>query len=134
MKLPIAFLIAASMLMRAQTADPQAGYVLGIDDQILVRVLDLEEINDKTDKPIRVDMRGNIRLPIVGRITVRGLTVEQVESEIKTRLKDVMQNPEVTVTIAEQRSHPVSVLGSVKNPGVHQITGKKTLSEILSLA
>ncbi len=127
----VALLIAASMF---QTADPQAGYVLGIDDQIVVRVLDLDEINDKTDKPIRVDMRGNIRLPIVGRITVRGLTVEQVEAEIKTRLKDVMQNPEVTVTIAEKRSHPVSVLGSVKNPGVHQITGTKTLSEILSLA
>ena len=135
MTLRVALLIAAAALSApAQSADPQAGYVLGIDDQILVRVLDLEELDGKDDKPIRVDMRGNIRLPIAGRLKVAGLTVEQVEAEITKRLNPVMQNPEVTVTVAEKRSHPVSVLGSVKTPGVHQITGNKTLSEILSLA
>jgi polysaccharide export outer membrane protein len=45
-----------------------------------------------------------------------------------------MQNPEVTVSVAEYRSHPVSVLGAVRNPGVYQVSGKKTLFEVLSLA
>ena len=46
-------------------------YVLGIDDQLIVQVLDLDEI--KGDRPLRVDMQGNIRLPIVGRMHVAGL-------------------------------------------------------------
>ncbi len=36
--------------------------------------------------------------------------------------------------MSEFRSQPVSVLGSVRTPGVHQIRGRKTLFEVLSLA
>ncbi|MEI9812397.1 MAG: SLBB domain-containing protein [Acidobacteriota bacterium] len=32
------------------------------------------------------------------------------------------------------RSQPISVLGSVQTPGVHQLQGQKTLFEILSVA
>jgi polysaccharide export outer membrane protein len=45
-----------------------------------------------------------------------------------------MNAPEVSVSVAEYRSHPVSVLGAVRNPGVYQVTGPKTLFEVLSLA
>jgi polysaccharide export outer membrane protein len=36
--------------------------------------------------------------------------------------------------MAEFRSQPVSVLGAVQQPGAHQVTGRKTLFEVLSLA
>jgi polysaccharide export outer membrane protein len=111
--------------------EPQ-GYVLGVDDQITVQVLDLDEVNAKG--PIRVDMRGNITLPLVGRLHVAGMSVEQVEAAIKERLKSVLKEPEVSVAVADFRSHPVSVLGAVKSPGVQQIRGVKTLSEVLSMA
>ncbi len=111
-------------------------YILATDDQVTVRVLDLEEIsgNNNTAPPIRIDLRGNINIPVVGRIHAAGLTCEQLEAAIAERLKSVLNDPEVTVAIAEFRSQPVSVLGSVKNPGVHQIHGRKTLFEVLSLA
>ena len=51
-----------------------------------------------------------------------------------TRFKAYVHDPVVTAGIAEFRSQPVSVLGAVKNPGVHQILGNKSLFEILSLA
>ena len=44
-----------------------------------------------------------------------------------------MHEPEVIVDIAEFRSHRVSVLGAVKNPGVYQLTGPKSLFEIFPL-
>jgi polysaccharide export outer membrane protein len=108
-----------------------ATYILGPDDQIVIHVLDLEEI---PEKPFRVDMAGNINVPLVGRLRVAGLTVEQTEAAIHKRLESVLQNPEVTVFVSELRSHPVSILGSVKTPGVVQVTGRKTLTEVLSLA
>jgi polysaccharide export outer membrane protein len=36
--------------------------------------------------------------------------------------------------LTESRSQPVSVLGAVKNPGIVQLQGTKTLTEVLSLA
>lgn len=106
-------------------------YILGPDDQISIHVLDAEEISDK---PVRIDMSGHIRLPMLGRLRAAGLTLMQLEEEIATRLTAFIKDPDVAVSILEFRSQPVSVIGSVKNPGVHQIEGRKTLIEILSLA
>jgi polysaccharide biosynthesis/export protein len=110
------------------------GYVLGPDDGISVHVVDLAELDSKALGIIRIDHQGNIRLPLAGRIQASGLTVEQLEKEIANRLTSIMNDPEVTVSVAEFRSHPVSVLGAVRNPGVYQVTGRKTLFEVLSLA
>lgn len=130
--------VAFNTIVRTGTlpdsAQSIAGYVLGPEDQITVRVLDLDEFNAQNLTPVRIDMRGNIRLPLVGRLHAAGLTVEKLESEIAVRLSNLMNDPEVTVAVAEFRSHPVTVLGAVKTAGVLQITGRKTLFEVLSLA
>jgi len=107
------------------------GYILGPGDQITVRILNVEE---STDKPIPIDLTGQIRLPMIGRLTVEGLTVAQAETEIGQRLRAFVLHPDVTVLVAEYRSQPVSVIGAVKNPGVQQVQGRKTLVEMLSLA
>ena len=106
-------------------------YTLGAGDQIVIRAVDIEEIDNK---PVLIDTRGNINLPMVGRIHAAGLTTEELESEIKTSLKKYLNAPDVTVALAELRSQPVSVLGSVQTPGVHQLQGQKTLFEVLSVA
>lgn len=106
-------------------------YVLGPEDQITIRVLEAEEIDNK---PVRVDFSGNIRLPLVGRIHAGGLTVDQLETELVRELKKYIKDPQVAVSITEFRSQPVSVLGAVRNPGVHQVQGRKTLLEMISMA
>ena len=115
-------------------ADANRSYVLGPDDGITVNVVDLAELDAKTLGVIRIDHQGNIRLPLAGRIEASGMTVESLETEIVHRLSGIMHQPEVLVTVAEYRSHPVSVLGAVRTPGVYQVTGTKTLFEVLSLA
>lgn len=116
----------------ALDGDAAEAYVLGPEDKLTVKVLDLEDISDKD--VYRVDMRGNLNLPVVGRMHVSGLTVEQVEFEIQNRLKSIMNDPAVTISIYDFRPHPVSVFGAVKTPGVIQVIGHKTLYEALSLA
>jgi len=117
----------------ASTAGEQARstYVLGPGDQILVRVMDLEEMGKE---PYQIDMRGNVNLPMAGRIHASGLSVEELEREIGGRLQKYLKSPEVTVALSEMRSQPVSVLGEVKLPGVHQLQGEKTLLEVVSQA
>lgn len=127
-------LLLAAILTAADTVSGESAYILGPEDQLTIRVLDLDEFNAQNLPPVRIDPSGNIRLPLVGRVHASGLTVGQLETEIGKRLSNLMNAPEVTVGVTDFRSHPVSVLGAVKNPGVHQITGKKTLFEVLSLA
>lgn len=121
-----------AVLSAAPVVPPLPGYVLGPDDQISIRALDVDEISDK---PVRIDLRGNINLPLIGRLHAAGLTPEQLESSIADHLiKAFVLHPQVSVLVTEFRSQPVSVLGVVNKPGVHQIQGRKTLFEVLSLA
>jgi polysaccharide export outer membrane protein len=115
-------------------AENAAAYVLGPEDGISVRVADLDEFDPKSLGVVHIDRQGNVHLPLVGRIQASGLTTDQLEKEVAGRLAGVMKDPEVSVSVAEFRSHPVSVLGAVRNPGVYQVTGRKTLFEVLSLA
>ena len=136
-----AVLFAGGLLaVRAQSPDTKeitgnsqlrSTYVLGPDDSIVIHALEAEEINDK---PIRIDMSGNIRLPLAGRIHAAGLTIEQFENEIAERLTPYIKQPQVSVSVTEFRSQPVSIIGSVVSPGIHQLQGKKTLIEMISLA
>lgn len=106
-------------------------YVLGPDDQLVIRALESEELSEK---PVQIDMSGFIRLPLVGRVRASGMTVEQLENELHDRLKTYVKDPQVSVTVTEFRSQPVSVIGAVNKPGVVQLQGRKTLIEVLSLA
>ena len=106
-------------------------YKLGPDDQIMIQVSDVPDLNGK---PQRLDPNGDLRLPMVGRIQAGGLTLEQLEAELTKRLKVFIQEPDVAVTITEFHSQPVSVIGAVGSSGVHQLQGRKTLVEMLSLA
>jgi polysaccharide export outer membrane protein len=127
--------LAAALLVFAAGPDssgvPRTGYVLGPDDQVSVRVLDVEEIGDHA---VRIERNGTVRLPLAGRLQAAGLTAEQLEAAIAARLRTYVKDPQVTVSVAEYRSQPVSVLGAVSNPGVVQLQGRKTLFEVLSMA
>ena len=117
--------------MAAHAAQQPAAYILGPDDQITVHALLVPEI---AEKAIRIESDGWINLPLAGRVKAGGLTASQLEQAIVERLKVYLEQPQVSIDVTEMKSQPVSVLGAVKNPGVHQLGGPKTLVEVLSLA
>src|SRR5260370_5350162 len=106
-------------------------YLLGPDDLLEISG---PELSDMANKPARIDGDGDIQVPLVGRIHVSGLTVQQSERELNKVLSTYIRHPQVVVTVTELRSLPVSILGAVNTPGVHQVQGHKTLLEMLSLA
>jgi polysaccharide export outer membrane protein len=114
----------------SQDAIP-SNYILGPDDQVTLFVTDLDEISGK---PTRIDIRGDLNIALAGRIHAAGLTSNQLEVEIEHRLKKQLNDPHVVVNVTEFRSQPVSILGAVATPGVHQLEGRKTLFEMLSLS
>lgn len=81
-----------------------------------------------------VDASGNIDIPVLGRMTVEGLTTEEVKNAISKQLqeKNLIKDPVITVRILNFK---VSVLGEVKNPGVVDVKGERiTVLEALSKA
>jgi polysaccharide biosynthesis/export protein len=111
--------------------EEQSQYVLGPDDQVRVWVLGVEEISDK---PLRIDPAGAIDLPLIGEVHAGGLTLEQLRAELTKRFSKEVQKPQVSVEIVDFGSQPVSVMGAVNHPGVHQLRGRKTLMEVISMA
>lgn len=126
--------LATLLAVLAAASAQSSTYTLGPEDQISVKVLDAEELSTKDNAPIRIDSRGTITLPMIGRLTAAGLTTDQLEIEIENRLKKFLHEPDVTVHLTEMRSQPISILGAVQHPGVHQLQGRKSLFEALSLA
>jgi polysaccharide export outer membrane protein len=108
-----------------------SSYVLGPDDLISIRIL---QAPDLADKPVRIDLNGYIELPFIGRVRAGGTTVEVLRAELQSKYTTIIREPQVTVTVEEFRSQPVSIIGAVNTPGVHQIRGRKTLVEVLSMA
>jgi polysaccharide export outer membrane protein len=106
-------------------------YTLGAGDEISIRVLDSTDI---TDKPIRIDPNGDVALPLIGRVHAAGNSLVTLEAEITDRLRTYVKNPQVSINITEYASQPISVLGSVTAPGVYQLSGTKTLAQVLALA
>src|SRR5262249_43176265 len=81
----------------------------------------------------RVEANGNVTLPLIGPLRAGGLTIEQFQSDLNDRLKNFYVEPQVSVTVTEFRSQPISILGAVANPGTHQLQGRKTVLEMLSM-
>ena len=133
----VAGFVAAQIPISADEATAKCGsqirstYLLGTDDQLEISG---PELSDFPNKPVRIDGEGDIQVPLVGRIHVAGLTVQQTEQELNRVLSKYIRKPQIVVGVAEVRSQPVSILGAVNTPGVHQVRGHKTLLEMLALA
>src|SRR5580700_7403940 len=66
----------------AQQLPPETirpNYVLGPNDQILVRAPEAEEIDNR---PFRIDGDGNINLPLVGHIHAAGMSLQEMEADL----------------------------------------------------
>ena len=124
---------ASQTVAQTVAADVPArvSYVLGPGDLIVIHVLDAPDLSEK---PQRLDQNGDLRLPMIGRVHAAGMTVEEFETELTKRLKVYLQEPDVSVSVTEAHSQPVSIIGAVSSSGLKQLEGRKTLVEVLSMA
>jgi polysaccharide export outer membrane protein len=104
-------------------------YVLGANDQILVRAPNAEEINEK---PFRIDADGNVNMPLIGRVHVSGMTVQELEADLVQRLREYIRDPQVIISVVQFRSEPVFFVGAFKSPGIYPLQGRRTLVEMLT--
>ena len=65
-----------------------------------------------------VSETGEIRFPLLGRLTVVGKTPQAVEEEIERLLEvDLIRDAEVSASLADREALSVNVIGDVRSPG-----------------
>lgn len=79
-----------------------------------------------------VDIDGNIDYPVLGKVKLLGLTIEESKELFKEKLSDYLKDPIVNIRILNFR---ISVLGQVNSPGRYEISGERiTLLEAIAMA
>lgn len=124
--------VVAAVSLLAPDACPQSSeYKLQPSDVLNITVHGQPDLTTRA----RVTKDGFITFPLIGKVMATGLTVRELESEIKTLLeKDYLVNAEVLVFIENYNPRQVSVMGEVQKPGKYEIPPEKELTLMGAIA
>jgi len=120
-------------LSAASRALPPHDYVIGSGDLLAIQVFDVQELS----REVRVSQTGTIGIPLVPvRLHVAGLTEIQVQRKIAEVLESngLVSHPDVSVTVKDRKSKPITVVGAVMRSMVYQADRQVTLVEVLAEA
>lgn len=106
------------------------GYQIGPGDLMTITVW--KEATLTGSYLVRSD--GKISMPLVGDVQASDLTPAQLGGELEARLKEFMQNPNVTVQISQVHSKVIYLLGEVVKKGPIEMSAGMTLLQAISSA
>lgn len=128
----IASLLLASVVQSQVASDQTTGnYVIGSQDVLSITVWDQPDLSGK----FTVEADGSFTFPLIGRVAAGGLTLRDLEGQLRKRLADgYFKNPQVSVAVEQYRSQRIFVIGEVRSPGTYPLTGNMTLIEAMARA
>lgn len=106
---------------------------VGVGDVLELRIVGEEKL--PTYYTVASD--GTVDLPYIKRIKVAGLEPQQIAEVVRQKLIDgeILTNPSVSVSVKEDRSKRIVVLGEgVQKPGTYPLEPGMTLLRAISLA
>jgi polysaccharide export outer membrane protein len=130
-----ALFVAASLgAQEPQTlpAAPVTDYVVGAQDVLMITCYDQADLSGK----FAVEADGTFTFPLIGRVKGGGLTLRQLEAQVKKQLIDdgYFRNPQITVAVETYKSQKIFVVGEVRMPGSYPLSGDMNLVEALARA
>jgi polysaccharide biosynthesis/export protein len=128
-------LLAQPQAQQQGSASPD--YRLGPEDIVHITLFNVPK-EDETVTPREVDARvtqeGTLALSLLGDVQAAGKTTSDLEQELRERYSKYIRNPQVGVRVSQFHSQRISVLGAVRNPNVYELSGPKTLVDLLAIA
>jgi polysaccharide biosynthesis/export protein len=106
--------------------------VLGSGDLLAISVAGAPEYHYE----VRVTPAGTASLPMLGNITLAGLSTTQGENVVAKGLQErgFFNDPQVSIFVKEYATAGISVLGEVQKPGIYPLMGPRTLLDAISAA
>lgn len=126
-----ACLAACSINMIDLPAAPPAAdgaYRLDSGDKVSIQIFGQADVSGQFD----VSSDGALMLPLIGRLPVRGLTVEEASAQAEIRYGKLMVDPKVTADIAAYR--PIYVLGEVNRAGNYPYSPGLRVQQAVAIA
>ncbi len=106
-------------------------YTVGDGDVLKINVYENEDLSTT----VRVSADETIRVPLLGEVSVKDLTVSEVAFMLEDRFADgYLVSPQVDVFIKEYRSKNAIILGQINRPGQYELRGPITFLEFVSKA
>lgn len=102
-------------------------YVIGEGDVLDVFVWGVKELN--VSAKVRPD--GKITIPGLGDVKATGITPPALQIMLSERLRTLVKNPNVTVTVKEITNSKVYIFGGGVKSGVFDLTRRTTLLQLL---
>jgi polysaccharide export outer membrane protein len=114
----------------AASSDPD--YEIGPGDVLDIGV---PAMDDLKNVEVRVSANNTVDFPLLGVVSVEGLTEQAFRDSLRARLQQYMYNPQVDVFVKEYRSHQVLVVGAVDKPGPYTLASRNdTVLDMISRA
>jgi polysaccharide export outer membrane protein len=117
----------------SRSSTPAHDYVIGRGDLLAVEVFDVAELT----REVRVSQTGTVSFPLLPvRMHLAGLTEIQAQEKIAEVLEanGLISHPQVTVSVKEKRSKPITIVGAVTKPLVYEADRPITVLEALAEA
>lgn len=105
---------------------------LGPGDRLRIEVFDYPELSTD-EQGVRVDVEGNVQLPLVGPVAAAGLKPGALRDAIALRMAAYVYEPAVTVAVIEYGARNVYVVGQVREPGRYVMDRPLTALQALTL-
>ena len=121
-----------AQLALAQSA-MQGDYLIGSGDLLGIEIFDVPELS----RDVRVSESGFVAIPLIPvKVQAGGLTPFQFQDKLAELLQvnGLVTHPQITVTVKEQHSAPITVIGAVKTPLTIQAGHQINLLQMLSQA
>lgn len=105
-------------------------YQLGAGDLLKISVFGAPEL--ATDA--RVAQSGTITCPLIGSVSVAGLSTADAEALLAKRYVDggFLRQPQISVLVVEFQSQKISVLGHVNKPGQYPLRATSNIMDVLA--
>jgi protein involved in polysaccharide export with SLBB domain len=104
-----------------------ADYVIGPDDQLLIRAWGQVDINWLAI----VDRGGSIYIPQIGSMSVAGLKYAELHDYFQAQIGRIFKNFQLSVSMGQLRSIQVFVVGQIRRPGAYTISSLSSLVDAL---
>lgn len=137
LSVPCALLAVAGLFTHpaiGRAADePSPSYALVPNDVLEIRVFQEDDLACR----LRISPRGTIIFPLIGVVSVGGLSPQEAAETIRAKLaKDYLVNPQVTVTVFEYGKRRFAVLGEVQKAGSYDMPEREkvTLLDAIAMA
>jgi polysaccharide export outer membrane protein len=113
-RVPVRGLVVALLFIAPSALAVNPGHIHHLKKSETIDVLVIG--HDELSREVRIDRRGRITLPLIGRIKARGKTLEELQDDITEALRAKhIQDPLVMVDLLFSRRF--SIRGQVKQPG-----------------